>query len=213
MKRASSVVITSQPPRKKFKSKWSTAPRGQMGGNVPYNIQQTTNFGYITATNADVHNTYTFKLQDLPNHADLEATFDSYRFKKVVIHFVPLNNSVPIYDGGNAPAVESGGIIGTAKDYNDANAPATANEVFSYQNCKFSPTYQTHVRSLKPKLLIQEDAGFGSFGFNPTNPWVPTVYNALEWCGIKYSILHSPDNTRIKYQVICVYHIEFQNVK
>ena len=52
-----------------------------MGGNVPYNVQQVTNFGYITATNADVHNAYTFKLNDLPNHADLEATFDQYRFK------------------------------------------------------------------------------------------------------------------------------------
>ena len=42
MKRASSVVITSQPPKKKFKSKWSVAPRGQMGGNVPttFNKQQ-----------------------------------------------------------------------------------------------------------------------------------------------------------------------------
>ena len=29
----------------------------------------------------------------------------------------------------------------------------------------------------------------------------------------QYSILHSPDNTRVKYQVMCVYHIEFQNVK
>ena len=34
-------------------SKWSTAPRGQMGGNVPYSIQQVTNFGYITATSAE----------------------------------------------------------------------------------------------------------------------------------------------------------------
>ena len=192
-------------------SKWSTAPRGQMGGNVPYSIQQVTNFGYITATNADVHNAYTFKLNDLPNHADLEATFDQYRFKKVVIHFIPLNNVLDIKDA--TPASQSAGMLGTAKDYNDANAPATANEVFSYQNCKFSPTYERHVRSLKPKLLIQEDGGFGGFGFNPTNPWVPTAYNAVEWCGVKYSILHSPDNTRVKYQVMCVYHIEFQNVK
>ena len=63
--------------------------------------------------------------------------------------------------------------------------------MFSYQNCKFSPTYERHVRSLISKTLIQEDGGFGGFGFNPTNPWVPTAYNAVEWCGVKYSILHS----------------------
>ena len=66
-------------------------------------VQQVTNFGYITATNVDVHNAYTFKLNDLPNHADLEATFDQYRFKKVVIHFIPLNNAIDVKDA--TPAV------------------------------------------------------------------------------------------------------------
>ena len=127
-----------------------------------------------------------------------------YRIVKVILHFIPLNNAIDIY-GGNPPAVQSGGMLYTCKDYNDINNPATVSEVASYQTCKFTPSYEKHVRSIKPLLLAEDESG-GNIPFQPANStWVPITKDAQPYCGIKYGINASPDATRIKFQVIGQY--------
>ena len=198
-------------PSKWANKRWATAPTGQMGGAIT-RIQQVTNLGYITCTNLDVTGQYDFKLEDLPNNHDFQTVFDMYRIVKVILHFIPLNNAIDIY-GGNPPAVQSGGMLYTCKDYNDVNNPATVSEVASYQTCKFTPSYEKHVRSIKP-LLFSEDESGGNIPFQPANStWIPITKDGLTYCGIKWGINASPDATRIKYQVIGQYHVEFKNVK
>jgi len=192
--------------------RWSTAPGGQSGGTIT-KISQVTNLGYITVTNLDVVGQYEFKLNDLPNDTDFEGIFDMYRIVKVILHFIPLNNAIDIY-GGNPVAVQSGGMLYTCKDYNDINNPATVNEVAAYQTCKFTPSYEKHVRSIKPLLVPTDYVAGATIPFNPPNStWVPIDKDEQPYAGIKYGINASPDGTRIKYQVIAQYHVEFKNIK
>jgi len=198
-------------PSKWANKRWATAPTGQMGGAIT-RIQQVTNLGHITVTNLDVTGQYEFKLADLPNNTDFQGVFDMYRIVKVILHFIPLNNAIDI-TGGVASGVQSGGMLYTCKDYNDVNNPATVSEVASYQTCKFTPSYEKHVRSIKPLLFAEDESG-GNIPFQPANStWVPINKDAQFYCGIKYGINASPDATRIKYQVIGQYHVEFKNVK
>lgn len=193
-----------------YTSRWTKAPRGQMGGTIQ-KIQQVTNLGYLTITNADAFGAFSFKLADLPNSADLQGVYDMYRFVKIVVHFIPLNNAIDIKDPSST--LQAAGVLYSSKDYNDVTVPVNASEVASYQTCKFTPTYDKHIRSIKPKLIPQDLESQAVINFTPTNPWVPTVNDNAIWAGLKFAINHSPDNSRIKYQVLCYYHIEFKNVK
>ena len=201
-------------PSKYYIKKWSTAPGGQNGGTIT-RIRQVTNLGYINTTNngTDKCDTYAFRLADLPNHADYEAMYDMYRIVKVIVHFIPMFTQAAVSSTGQL----MGTILYTAKDYNDINAPASADEVAAYQTCKFTSSLERHVRSIKPMLVAKtipsgEDVA-QTIPYSPDpNAWI-NIDNINEYyAGLKCA-LRGMINTAQGLWVEAEYHVEFKNIK
>jgi len=201
-------------PSKYAQKKWNYAPYGQMGGSIITRIQQVTYLGDVTAVAADVLENYSFRLADLPNHTDFQALYDMYRIVKVVLFFTPLSNQSAFSATGSNRV----GMMYTCKDYNSIDAPASVNEILSFQTCKFTPCYEKHVRSIKPQLVAKtippgEDIA-QTIPYSPSgNPWINIDNESEYYASIKMGIVHSGSNTSLGFSVNAIYHVEFKNVK
>lgn len=201
-------------PSKYFVKKWNQAPGGQNGGTIT-KIRQVTNLGFIQTTDVsgDAVDCFAFRLRDLPNHEDYKYMYDMYRIVKVIVHFLPRYTNANISANGGIKT----SILYTAKDYNDINSPANADEVAAYQTAKFSLSTEKHVRSIKPLLVAQtippEGETAQAIPYSPSpNAWINIDNDNEYYAGIKVA-LRATTGYYQGFWVEAEYHVEFKNIK
>lgn len=183
------------------RSKWATAPSGQMGGTI-HRVQQIVNIGTFTSTTATpVLSSVTFSFNTLPNATDFEGMYDQYRVDKMTVHFVPACNFV-------SQSYQCG-MLYTAKDYNNAVSPSTGNAVLEYQSAKISPSYEHHYRSLIPSCNAVDALGNTLM---QGRPWVPITSTTTSWYGVKYAMICPYAATTFSMQIFVTVHLSFKNV-
>jgi len=141
----------------------------------------------------------TFILQDLPAFSDLTNLYDQYRILSVRVEFV--------MTGATNPLTGPPGIFTTAIDYNDANSPASINELMQYESVQVVPIGQYFERTLKPRSAVATYSGvFTSFG-NVYGQWLDAASSSVIHYGIKYFIPAVPTSV-YTFSPIAHYHVQ-----
>jgi hypothetical protein len=152
-----------------------------------------------TSTTLPSAGAITFILQDLPAFSDITNLFDQYRILSVRVEFV--------MGGATNPLTGPPGIMATALDYDDANTPASLNELVQYETCQVVPIGQYFERTVKPRSALAAYSGvFTSFA-NVYGQWYDAVSSSVQHYGIKYYIPAVPTSV-YTIQPIAHYHIQ-----
>lgn len=137
-----------------------------------------------------------FTLADLPNYTEFTSLFQSYRIKKVVVRYIPLNGSSGVSGTGGALSLNTG-LCATVIDYNDAST-ATLAALQEFRTCKIWNMYRQHSRTIYPKVANEVYISGVSTGYSDgSNPWCSTNSASIPHYGFKVSIGAAPASVAI----------------
>lgn len=146
---------------------------------------------------------WSFSLNAVPDFAEFTTLFDAYIIDQVDIHFVLDNNKAEQYP-----------TLLIAPDYDDANAPATENEVLTHQGCKilpFSPNKREHTFSVKPRvaMAVYRTGVTSSYGWSRPGQLMDIATTDTPWYGMKSWLVNynSTDTAGARVRVYQTYHL------
>lgn len=177
------------------------------------------------ADGADVLDSLTFTLVDLPAPTDFTNLFDWYKINYVVIKFLPYFNMVNTAGSSTVLATTSSVHnmrIFTCIDYNDDTAPSSINSIREYKNCKVTKYTSGHTRKFRPRPTVVSDDATPDIQY-PTrgNPWISTdstgddcVHYGLK-IGIDTSLLPAAQIALgdVLLRIECQYYISCKGAK
>lgn len=217
MKRKTATYKPKYSRGKYQKTKWNSAPTGQAGGTVT-RIKQVVQFPDFVSAAANVDpvlTAFTFQLSDLDQVSTFADLYDMWRIDKIVMNFMPVYNcNPPIVEGTAGTGTKTGGgLLFTAKDYTNGDAPTSAQDVIQYQTVKWTPSYEPHWRSIKPQPIFEVE-GVVQPLVNNKNVWYSTDDTTGAYAGIKVAYVPSPiSGVEQRFQIVTTYHLSFKNVK
>jgi len=150
---------------------------------------------------------YDFLLSDLPNYTEFTALFDRYKFRKVVVHFIPMNQEVI----ATAAAVTTGPVF-VVKDYDDKDTTAyTENTLLQYANCEVhkAGTYFTWSIVPRPNTAMFVAGAATGVGVGSPNTWIDCASPGVNHYGMKWGVLQA--TTLNPYRLIALYHLSFKD--
>lgn len=161
---------------------------------------------------------HAFKLNDLPNYTEFTTLFDAYRFKGVKLEFVPIYNSHEINEGPASALDDRLGmpIMTFARDYDDANAPASEDTLLQYatnRRLQLSTRKSIYIASPRCANLVFKD-GITPVGYSEakSNQWIDSANPDVLHYGLKY-YLPTENLSKIVYiRVYATYYLEFKRV-
>lgn len=149
---------------------------------------------------------YQFSLNDVPNYTEFTNLYDMYKINGVKLTFIPqqdANTSLSPVNNAIANA-----RFFSAIDYNDANPPASVDELREYKTAKWTSILRPHVRYIhKPKI-------FDTSGYS-ISPWMATTSPSVNYFGLKVAIepTEATITTTFTYKIEAKFYMEFKNVK
>lgn len=144
-------------------------------------------------------------LNNSVNYADFTAVFDQYRIVAVEVAFLPYVNTVSVLG-----ALQ--GRLFTAIDYDDVNAPGSANAVRAYNSCVITKPWESCMRTFVPHTAEAAYSGaFTSFA-NKTNAWIDSASPGVKHYGVKYWAEPSTTTTSSWYVEVRLF-VEFKNIR
>jgi len=155
---------------------------------------------------------YEFKLNDLPNYQEFTNLFDMYRINFVVMRFVPTATQVLVNSDANS---EEAPLIYTAIDYNNADAPGSADVIKQYGNCRVNALNVPFTLKFRPRTAtpVFRDGVSSAYLQNPARLWIDCSYADVPHYGVKVYV--TSGNTRQVYRVRIelTYYLSFKNTK
>jgi hypothetical protein len=157
----------------------------------------TNSAGLLNLTTGALQNVYYyafsfgFCLADLPAITDFTALFERYRFDKVLVRLIPINNmSTTPATGGNGGL---GGLLHTAIDFNDFGAVSASES--GINTLRQRPSYQMQsiltteplTWEVTPRVAMPAYASgaFSSY-VNAPAPWLDILSTGVEHYGMKW---------------------------
>jgi len=200
----------------------SRVSRAFISANQIYRFVQTVDLGQLIiygTGGADNAGAIKFQLNQLTQASSFTSLFDQYRFKKVVIDFIPLNDQSMIYassTSGSEIAMPQMGYLTTAIDYDDAGTPTLQSDLLQYQTCKVNSITTRFSRTIYPRMAV---AAYGSSVFtsfmNAGPQWIDAASTTVEHYGLKWYLNNGTSTVAAfpMYKVVCKYYLEFRTVR
>lgn len=166
-------------PKKNYKA---TVPRQIDSKYQVHLIKRTKQLDRIDSnTGADKLGAYSFRLQDLVNYTEFTSLFDQYRINAIKIKFIPQVQQ--IYSD---PTVQkNSGIFYHAVDYDEANVPASVDDLLQYENLRVENPLSVFTLYFKPHVANALYAGaFTAYG--NTQQWIDSNSPDVQHYGHKY---------------------------
>lgn len=160
--------------------KSKTIPRSMLNTHHFKNHKFVKNWLAIDLNGTDQGFNYNFTLSDLVNTAEYTALYDRYRINYVVMKLIPRYNTNLILSDVDSATVQPAttnyfdnrnyGLpeIMTAIDYDSAVTPASINDIMEYRTYKRTLGSKEHIRSLKPRLLVDSS----NIGVSMAKKWI-----------------------------------------
>lgn len=175
-----------------------------------HHFKRTFTLGQIGANVANVFGGYTFNINQLPNATEFTNLFDMYRINKIVVRFVPSQNSSDVAPAGSSFIPN----FHTVLDYNDATAPASLNEMYQYQNWRMSRGTGIHRRVFTPASIDYVNATAGANAGNPTwKQWISTSSPTIEHYALKYGVEAAAGVNEIVWTPYVTMYLSCKSVK
>jgi len=154
---------------------------------------------------------YSFQLNLFPNYTEFVALFDKYRLVQIQVEFLPQMEESSFQPG----VTTSIPVVGTAIDYDDANAPGSLNDILQYETFTTVPLGTYFKRCLTPHASLAAYSGtFTSYNVAPSTTWFDAASPAVQYYGLKVAIppLGGVSTSMLIYQVVITGIFEFKNV-
>lgn len=153
---------------------------------------------------------YSFTLSQLPNASEFTNLFDLYRINKILVRFVPNHNSSDVAGTGSAQISNFHSVL----DYNDATAPTSLDQMYEYQNWKFTRGTSIHQRLWRPTTFDMVAVSGGSSSANPQwRQWLSTSVTNIPHFGLKVGIEQSVLNTDTTWVPYVSVYLSCKSVK
>lgn len=191
------------------------------GGN---NCNYTAATGLLTGPNdsatADGFFTLYAMLNDLAQHATLEAIADAYQIHGWKVDFVPMQNITGPAGYTAANYQTQPQFLHTVIDYDDSNLLTTISQLLEYDTFKYSAQYQKHKRSFRPKptAAFWSTGAFSGYGSDQPgkNPRLDIASDTIPHFGIKGCIPSAPtaaNNVQCAWKVYVTLYISLFNIR
>jgi len=188
--------------KSKYIVKSKTIPRSMLNTHHFKNHKFIKNWLSIDLNGTDQGFNYNFTLSDLVNTAEYTALYDRYRINYVVMKLIPRYNTNLILVQGlaqttpsttNNLATANYGLpeIMTAIDYDSATTPASINDIMEYRTYKRTLGTKEHIRSLKPRLLVDSS----NIGVSMAKKWIDCDKPNVPHYGVIGMITNIPSTT------------------
>ena len=146
-------------------------------------------------------------LADLPNYNEYVNMWDKYKLSGVRLRFIPSNDNSPV-----ATATASGpGVFSWCVDYNDANAPASVDDIMQYPNMRMKRPTAPFSVFLRPKFETALYQG-ATTGYRASTGYVDTASSTVRHYGLKYC-LHDTAATNCTIRVWATYYLSLKELK
>jgi hypothetical protein len=163
------------------------AIRRQVNPNAVYRIVETYDAGSVIGAVTVSSGALKFQLDQLNNLSSYTSLFDCYRIEFAEVEFIPINPS------GFNPDLDTGLILNTVLDYDDAAALSTESNALQYSSCLESTSMQRVVRTLVPRAAMSVYNGaFSSFARVPVGTWIDIASANVQYYGVKYVLSALP---------------------
>lgn len=224
--------LRSKVKRRKYEKKFKgmyirKAPRMLKGLNNPKReyfykyivIKPIIGIGHLAQTSQGA---LEFKLQDIPNYAELTSLYDEYCISKVVVKFYPKFGQVgQVQGGGNLTVVPNSSAMKafvTAIDYDDSNTPPSRADLIQWGTARMHTPTSLIKRVLTPCIAVQTYKTVASSGYSAKPlQWVDCGDDTVPHYGVKYQAeLEQPNTsgaTLSLYDVICTYYVKFRGTR
>lgn len=195
----------------------ASIPRRRLTDLTTYSFKRMVNLAgpqITTTSGSSIGGSYQFQLSDLPNSGEFTALFDSYRITGVLIKFIPRCTDQTSVNG----AITSLGDFMFCTDYDDANVPGGASELFQRQSTRIvsSLTRQFKV-FLRPRAAtaVYNGTGFTAYAQTTKNQWIDVSNPAVPYYGLKWvwQNVVLPASTTALIDVIATYYVKFKSVR
>lgn len=147
---------------------------------------------------------YTFLLNELPNHTEFTNLYDQYQIKGAQVTLIPKFNVNTIVD--IVPPTWS------TLDY-DGSFPTTDTQMLQYQNLHTVRGQRNHKRYLKPALLQQAYQGLTTAYAPKKNVWIDCSNDAVPHYGVTFMLPPIGATEPFAYDLKVVYYLAFKNVR
>jgi len=157
-------------------------------------------------------NGYVFRLDQLPNYGEFTSLFDMYRFNSVVMRFIPTATQLQTNtDQNNSEAP----LLYCVIDYNNADAPASADELKEYGNCRVLPMTRPLSLKFRPRTAtpVYRDAVSAAYLQNAPKLWLDCNYADIPHYGVRVYVPGGTTNNVYRMRIECTFYVSFRNTK
>lgn len=161
---------------------------------------------------ADRFSSLNFRLNQIPNVAELTALYDQYKINGVKVEVIPQFDTNT--QAGTAPNVLTSHIMSQnwhCIDYDDAVVPTTMDTLLQYQNVKRQSCNRIIKRFIKPKFADTIFASGVISGYRPQNGFIDVTYDNVEHYGMKFGFSNNP--MTLTYGLRMTFYIACKNVR
>jgi len=145
---------------------------------------------------------YEFSLDQITDYLNIAQLFDSFKILKVICKLTPYRNSF------DAPNVMPQVVMG--KDYDDSNAPTSAEKLLCRHGAFLSPFSKSQSISLRPKISGQVYSGGIASNYKQTKGWLDLPASAsTPHYGVKCGFVASPLQ-QINFHLSHTYYLAFK---
>lgn len=174
--------------------------------------------GSIDSTAVDTGGAFSFRLNDLPNFAELQALFDNYQINCVVIKLSPVR--VQQMNEVTTPANYEVPRFYWAWDYDDDTVPTTVAQLQQYATCKEATFTDTIYIKVYPKVsLTAYQTGITSAYIRPSAKLQKMLLNDCAYpdtpyYGIKWMISSPGASTAglYRYKIDATYYLTMTGI-
>jgi len=131
-----------------------------------------------------------FNLSQLPSVTDFTNLYDQYRIDKIELRLLRSVTEA-------TPGSQDSSIIVTTVDYDDANAPASTNELFQFGNTQTWNITDNVQISFVPRVAVAAYSGTFTAFANQAPMWIDSGSNSVQHYGVKIVIGPTPTATQI----------------
>lgn len=155
---------------------------------------------------------YQFQLSYVPNSAEFTALFDAYRINKVVVKFMPTGTQVLVNSASNP---EEAPICHAVIDYNDANAPTSADELRQYANVRTFPINKPQTFVFRPRTAtpVYRDGLSAAYLQNSPRLFIDCSYADVPHYGMKVWVQGGNTVQVYRTRIEVIYYFSFKNTK
>ncbi len=176
-----------------------------------YTFTRSVSKGTVIASQFEEVKAFQFALSDLPGYTDFTGLFDQYRILEIMLEFIPV--TVPFGASTSSTAYPS---IHSIIDLDDANLPASVDELRQYGSHQVVPNQKYFRRVFTPRWPIAAYSGaFTSYAQNDVRQWLDVASPGVIHYGVKTAV--SPVTTAsgsfVLYNVEATYVFQCKNTR